>query len=231
MEFIANGTKNVDITVDEKTYSRGVIKTHFVAPKENYIELVEKYVKPHYQDGDILSISEKIIALCQNRIITRDDMKPTLLAKILCKCARASSAGPGVSQPHKMQFAISINGPLKVIYAALVGGIGKLFGKRGLFYEIVGPEVVGLDGFYGDEFPEYENFGIRIPENPDLVCDEIFEKTGVVCMIVDANDISVNLLGKASELKLSKETLSAIIKDNPAGQSNECTPFILIREK
>lgn len=230
MELIANDKKNLNITVDNKTYSRGAIKTHFVDVGEDYIELVEKYIKPLYQEGDILSISEKIIALCQKRIITKDDVKPSLLAKILCKCARASTAGPGVANPYKMQFAIQINGSLKVIYAAIMGGLGKLFGKRGVFYEIVGPEIVGLDGFYGDEFDEYANFGIRIPENPVGVCNEIFKKTGIPCMVVDINDISVNILGKGDDLNLSLDFLSAIMKDNPAGQSNECTPFILIRE-
>ena len=48
--------------------------------------------------------------------------------------------------------------------------------KRGVFYKIVGPEISGLDGFYGDVFEDYADFGIRLPENPTGVCNEIYEK-------------------------------------------------------
>ena len=65
---------------------------------------------------------------------------------------------------------------------------------------------------------------------PDGVCDEVYEKTGVVMMIVDANDLNVEILGKASSITLDDETLKGLIRDNPAGQSRELTPFILIRE-
>ena len=93
--------------------------------------------------GDILSISEKIISLCQNRVVYKKDMKISMLAKFLSKFAMKTDAGVGVSEPYKMQFAIDICGPLKVLYAAVLGGIGKLFGKRGIFYDIVGIEVSG----------------------------------------------------------------------------------------
>ena len=50
-------------------------------------------------------------------------------------------------------------------------------------------------------------------------------------MIVDANDFGVEILGKSNGIKsLSNEFLSLLIKDNPAGQSNELTPFILIKK-
>ena len=71
----------------------------------------------------------------------------------------------------------------------------------------------------------------RSPEDPAGVCDEIYEKTGVLSMIVDANDITRDILGKAAALPYTDEELLAMIRDNPAGQSDQLTPFILIREK
>lgn len=231
MELLPNQNKNIEITVSNQTYLRGAIKTHFVAVGEDYIKLVEDYVKPHYQEGDILSIGEKVVALCQKRIVTKEDVKPTKLALFLSRFASQTTAGQGVYNPYKMQFAIMLNGKLKVIYAAVAGGICKIFGKKGVFYEIVGPEVTGLDGFYGECFDEYKEFGIRIPENPDAVCNEIYEKLGIKTIIVDANDFAVNLLGKSDAIELSKEDLIAIMKDNPSGQSDECTPFVIVRKK
>ena len=54
---------------------RHAIKSHFVEAGEPYIDVIEKYVSPLYEPGDILSISEKIIAISQNRIIYKKDLK------------------------------------------------------------------------------------------------------------------------------------------------------------
>lgn len=230
MEFKSNENKNVEIQVGSDRYSRHAIHTHYVQIGEDYIKIIEQYVKDLYQEGDIVSISEKIIGLCQKRVVYKKDVKVGLLAKFLSRFAMRSDAGVGVDNPYKMQFAIMICGRLKVIYAAIMGGIGKLFGKKGIFYEIVGQEISGLDGFYGKVFEDYAEFGIRIPENPNGVCNEIFEKTGVKAMIVDANDINVEILGKCDAIDKTEAELKALIIDNPAGQSKELTPLILIRK-
>ncbi len=229
MEFRANEGKNVNIVVNGRTYARHAIQTHFVQVGESYVDLVERYVKPLYQPGDLLSSSEKIIGLCQKRVVYKKDMKLGWLAKFLSKFASHSSAGIGVDSPWKMQFAIDQCGAWRVIWAAVCAGVGKLFGKHGVFYDMVGQEVSGLDGFYDHEFEEYGQFGIRLPENPGKVCDEIEAATGVQAMIVDANDLNIEILGKASSVNLDDETLKGLIRDNPAGQSRELTPFILIR--
>ena len=75
MEFVANEGKNVEITVNGVTYMCHAIKTHFVQQGEDYIEIFKKYVSPLYEEGDIVSSSEKIIALCQNRVVRRDELK------------------------------------------------------------------------------------------------------------------------------------------------------------
>lgn len=231
MEFKANPNKKIEIKVGDETYKRHAIETHYVQIGENYIDIIEKYVKPIYEDGDIISISEKIIGLCQKRVVYKKDVKVSKMAKFLSKFAMKSDAGVGVDNPYKMQFAIMICGRAKVLWAAIAGGFCKIFGKRGVFYEIVGPEISGLDGFYGDVFEDYAEFGIRIPENSTGVCNEIYEKTGVKCMIVDANDFNVEILGKADSIDETEENLKAMIKDNPAGQAKTLTPLILIRKK
>ena len=232
MEFTANSSKNVEITTSTGVYRRHAITTHFVQIGEDYIALIEKYVKPLYEEGDLLSISEKIIALCQKRVVYKKDMKISFLAKFLSRFAiQHNSAGIGVGEVCKMQYAIDKVGALKVLWAAICAGFGKLFHKKGIFYDMVGMEVTGLDGFYPDVFPVYGEFGIEIPDNPAGVCNEIFEKTGVRAMIVDANDLTRDILGKGDQVALTDEQLCEIIRDNPAGQDDQCTPFILIRKK
>lgn len=230
MELETNENKKLEIEVEGEKFNRYAVKTHFVQIGENYIDIIEKYVKPTYKENDFISISEKIISLCQKRIIYKKDMKVSKLAKFLSKFAMKSDAGIGVDSPYKMQVAINLCGKLKVIYAAIVAGIGKIFKKKGVFYKIVGQEISGLDGFYGNVFPEYAEYGIRIPENSSKVCDEIYQKLGIKAMIVDANDFNVEILGKSSSLDYGDKTLASIIKDNPAGQSNQLTPIILVRK-
>ena len=233
MDLNVNDKKNLEITVGDQVYCRYAIKTHFVKINESYIDIINKYAKPVYQEGDVISISEKIIALCQNRVVYKNDLKVGFWAKFLSKFAAKSTAGQGVSNQLKMAYCIKKAGLIKTIWASFCSAIGKIFGKKGVFYKIVGQEVAGLDGFYPNVFEEYGNYGIENPENPNEVCKEIEEQTGIPCMIVDANDLGQELLGcspKMSEQFAESEMLG-MIKDNPAGQGKELTPIILIRKK
>ena len=232
MEFTANDKKNVTIETGTGSYDRCAIQTHFIQIGENYCELVERYVKPLWQEGDLLAISEKIVSLCQKNVVYRKDMKISWLAKFLSRFAtQHNSAGIGVGDVYKMQFAIDRCGAFKVFWAAVCAGFGKLIGKKGVFYDMVGDEVRGLDGFYPDVFPVYGEFGIPLPKNPGGVCNEIKKNTGVSTMIIDANDFTRDILGKSDDVTLTDEQLCEIIRDNPAGQDDQCTPFILIRKK
>ncbi len=231
MDLTANKGKNVDIETSVGIFSRGVIKTHFVSIGESYINLINQYVKPYYRSGDILSIGEKVVSLCQKRIVYKKDMRLSRLARFLSRFASHSDAGIGVDSVWKMQFAIDHCGKPKVIWASICAGIGKLFGKRGVFYDITGMEVRGLDGFYDKVFDEYGNFGIRLPEDPSGVCDDIYNKTGVMSVIVDANDYTRDILGKCRAIPYTDDQIAEMIRDNPAGQSDQLTPFVLIRKK
>ena len=218
-----NENKSLRIETSFGAYDRGAIKTHFVEIGEDYCELVRKYVLPVYQEGDIVSIAEKIISLCQKNIIYKKDMKLTWLARFLSKFATHSPYGIGVDNPWKMQFAIDHCGRLKIIWASIAAGIGKLFGKHGVFYDIAGPEVAGLDGFYTASFQVYGDFCMMLPKR-------IKEETGVTCMLVDANDFERDILGKSPDLTLTDAQCAELIEDNPTGNSTQLTPFILIRK-
>ena len=115
MDFYANEGKAVTIQANGKTYARHAITTHFVQVGENYIDLLERYVIPVYQPGDILSASEKVIALCQGRVVTEEQVKPGFWAKLLSRFVHQTAAGPGMGLPVKMQFAINFCGLGKVL--------------------------------------------------------------------------------------------------------------------
>lgn len=120
MEFIANDEKKVEIIVDDEVYLRHAIRTKFITPNDNYIDIIREYVSGIYEKGDIISISEKIISICQNRIIRRDDIKIGIWAEFLSKFAcQKNRGGYGVGMAINMQYAINKVGLLRVIFASI----------------------------------------------------------------------------------------------------------------
>ncbi|MGN0171615.1 MAG: F420-0--gamma-glutamyl ligase [Acutalibacteraceae bacterium] len=232
MQFSNQNGKPVTIAVGGCVYRRHTIQTHFVQIGEDYLDLLSRYVCPLFEEGDILSISEKVIALCQGRIVRKEELPVGFWAKFLSHFASESTHGVGVNNPYKMAYCIRKVGLPKTLFAAVCSAFGKLFGKHGVFYKIVGEEVAGLDGFYPDVFPVYGEFGIENPDKPFDVCNEIERQLGLPCMIVDANDLGQVLLGYSDKLRedYTEYELLGMIRDNPAGQGNRCTPFVLIRK-
>lgn len=232
MEFISNAGKEVEIEAGGEIYLRHAIQVRFITTKDNYIDVIKEYVSGIYEEGDMISISEKIISICQNKVIRREDIKIGFWAKFLSKFAcHKNRGGYGVGMTINMQYAIDKVGLPRVLLASFLGGITKLIGIKGVFYKVVGQDVSGLDGFYDGAWQEYRDLGIEIPENSTLVCNEIKNKLGISTMIVDSNDFGQVILGKSKDIELSDKILREIIRDNPAGQGQQRTPIILIRKK
>lgn len=229
MDFYANPGKQHRITMGGRTFVRHLIQTRFVEPGDDYLALFKQYVSPVYQPGDIVSVSERMIALCQNRVIYRDQIHIGRWAKLLSKFASHPTTGVGVGETIKMQFAIDVAGLPRVIFASVASGVTKLVGKKGVFYEIVGPEVAGLDGFYDHVWSQNRDMGIRLPDNPNGVCNEIHDKLGISLIIVDANDLGQELLGSSDDLAPVKASVIQLVADNPTGQGRQLTPLVLCR--
>lgn len=192
---------------------------------------MRQYVLPFLEKGDIVSTSEKVISMCQSNVIRMEDMKLSPITKIMSHFGKKTDSGIGITEPYKLQLMIDMKGMGKVLYAGVAGTFGKLMGRQGIFYEILGEEAAGIDGFYRHSaFEAYHTMATLNPKEPDKVCNEIWHQCHIPLMIVDANDINVNILGKADILKgISDKKLAALIEDNPAGQDDEQTPFIIIR--
>ncbi len=217
------------IDVAGQKYRRLAIQTHFIQKGESFLAVCRKYVKPLAEAGDILSSSEKIVSICQGNTVDMKDVKLGFWAKNLSKLASRSEMGVGMDEPYKLQLAIDIAGLPRILFAVFCGGIGKLFGIKGWFYKVAGNGIAGMDGFYSrSDFKEYHTMAILLPAQPDKACKEIAEDLGIAVAIVDANDVSVETLGSYG-LKDNNEFLQ-MIRDNPAGQSDELTPLILIKK-
>lgn len=220
------------VEVEGRTYERYAIHTHFIEVGEDYMDLMRKYIVPFIQPGDILSTSEKVIAMCQNAVVRKSEMKLKWYTKFMSKFGKKTDQGIGITEPYKLQLMIDMKGLPLVLWAGFRGLLGKLVGKRGIFYEILGPECSGIDGFYDhSDFEIYHDMATLIPREPSKVCNEMKQAFGFSAMIVDANDLNVEVLGKSDDLKaIDDKNLALMIDDNPAGQGDECTPFIIIRD-
>ena len=213
-------------------YERYGVKTHFIERGEDYIEILRKYVLPLYQEGDVVTLGEKVISMCQDNTVEKESVKLGFWAKFLSKFATSNNNGIGMNEPYKLQLAINLKGLPRVLWGAFWGAVCKLFGKRGVFYEIVGQDVAGIDGFYDHSaFETYHTLAVLNPREPEKVCADIYEQLGISCVLVDANDISVEVLAKSPDLaEVDNDDLAERIRDNPAGQDDELTPFIIIRD-
>ena len=213
-----------------RKYDRFAIQTHFVEVGEDQAELVKRYVLPISQKGDVLSFGAKVMAMCTRNVFTKDQVQPGFWAKLLSPHASETVAGIGMHDPYKLQLAINMVGAPRVVFASVVSAITKPFGVKGLFYKIVGKGVAGIDGFYyRSSFERYKDLALVNNENAQELCDELEKKTGIPVVLMDANDIDQNQLGKCSDFPLSDEEIQDAMADNPSGQGGELTPLILIR--
>lgn len=122
MELTMNEGHPVEVEVGGRRYARHAIHTRFVEIGESYLDLIREYVLPVWQPGDLLSSSEKVVALCQGRVVYEEDVKPGLLARFLAPFASGTPDAFGVKHPAKMQFAINECGAARVLWAAICAG-------------------------------------------------------------------------------------------------------------
>lgn len=230
MPFQPNEGKQLVITTDGGEFERYPVKTPIIKSGDNLVDLLNELVKPYLQEGDMIYMSEKILAISQGRAFKIEDIKPSRLAKFLVKFVYKSPYGIGLGMPETMELAIRSVGRPKILFAAVISGICKLFGKRGVFYNILGPAARAIDGPCDCTIPPYNGYAKMAPDKPNEAAKEFTKAMdGHNVIIVDANDIGVNILGKPSD-DLTDEYLSKIFKDNPLGQGHEQTPLCIVRK-
>jgi asparagine synthase (glutamine-hydrolysing) len=252
-ELEPNEGKQLDIKAGDGEYRRYPLRTDFVTAKDNLQEFVTARVskffdnlsadKAHadYKNHDwYFLISEKIVAITQGRSYFVWDITPGWWARFLSKRVTKTPYGIGLGSPWTMQLAIQEVGLPKILYASIGGAIGKLIGKRGTFYNLVGSDIRAIDG--PTEYSVYpSNVSAKLaPKDPDLVAQQLTEairdavpKTaaehfkGVV--VIDSNDIGRNVLGQNTGEP--EKLFEDIFGDNPLGQADQRTPLCIVFKK
>ena len=253
-DYAPNEGKSLSLvsSYDSKAYDRYPIRTDLVDDTTNIVQFIVQYVekflvklpKKHDLKGDTwyLFVSEKIVAISQGRSYFIWDIKARPSARLLSRFVKRTPVGIGLGDPVTMELAMREAGALRIVGAAIAGALGKLVGKKGLFYILAGSDVRAIDG--PTEYSVYpSNVSAKLPpKDPDLVAQQISESIrrskkitkaqknlfqGTV--IIDANDIGRNILGK--DIEVTDECLEEIFADNPLGQAKQQTPLAVVVER
>ncbi len=216
------------IEYEGKKYLRIPVKTHVIHKEDNIIDVVKKYTEEIIKNDDIVFVSEKAVSITQGRAYFLDEIKPRPLARFLSKFVTKTPVGIGLGIPETMEMALRECGVLKILFAAAVSFITKLFGRRGDFYRIAGYKASSIDGPTPNTLPPYNRCVVLGPNEPDKVAHEISESIKAEVAVVDMNDLGGNILG-TSNRNMDRKMLLGVLRDNPLGQCSEQTPIGIIR--
>jgi F420-0:gamma-glutamyl ligase len=227
--FNPNPRRAATIEVRGSVYARIPVRTHIVTAADDIVEVIERYAGPLVRPGDIVVVSEKVVAITQGRAVPVEQIRVGTLAKLLWPRVRQVKYGIGLRSPYSMQCAIDECGRLRILAAALVGALGKLVGRKGDFYRVAGVQAAMIDAAGTAGIEQFKGSVIKGPKDPDGVARRIAERLGVGAAVVDVNDIGGSWAVGASP-DLDRSLVEAAMKDNPLGQAGEQTPVGIIRK-
>ena len=227
-ELVPNPGKKLVVTVDGVRWARYPVRTHLVTEHDDLEDVLRRYVVAHVQPGDLVFMSERLVATMQGRAYPIDEIEVSPLANFLVKRVYKNPYGIGIGSPWTMELAIREAGVPRILLASAVAAVTKPFGIRGLFYKVAGQTVASIDGPADYVIPPYNRYAKLGPKDPRAEAERAKAVTGCDTVIVDANDLGVAVLGKSSK-QLRDPVLRAIFKDNPLGQTGQQTPIGIVR--
>lgn len=226
----ANAGKALTVQVEGSSFARIPIRTRVVMPGDDLDGFIREYAADLVREGDLLFVTEKIVAITQGRSYLVEDIKPRKLALFLSKYVTRTPHGIGLGMPETMEMALRECGTIRILFAAAVSAVTKLFGRKGDFYRIAGDKARAIDGPTSGTIPPYNKAVVLGPERPREVAHHIKALVGGVpeVAVVDINDLGGNILGSTLD-KAGEKRLVAILKDNPLGQGHQSTPLGIVR--
>lgn len=230
MTGVANEGKALDVDIDGARYRRIPIRTRVVMPGDDLDDVIREYALEHAVAGDILFVTEKIVAITQGRSYAVADITPRRLARFLSRYVTRTPYGIGLGMPETMEMALRECGTPRILFAAAVSAVTKAFGRSGDFYRIAGDRARAIDGPTSGTIPPYNSAVVLGPERPREVAAHLktLLPTGVEVAVVDINDLGGNILGSTLS-KADEKTLLAVLRDNPLGQGHQSTPLGIVR--
>jgi hypothetical protein len=201
------------------------VRTRIVTPKDDIVDIIEKYAGKDIGPNDVVSVAESVLAITQGRILSMEEMKPRFSARLLCRFVPQKGS---LSSTYGMEAAMLAEGEGRVVFAFLMGILGKLVGRDGVFYEMAGKQAALIDDVTGT-MPPFDKHLVYGPDNPSGVAEEMKRRLGCYgAAVADVNDLKrAAVLGVTAGL--DPKRLAQILIDNPFGNASQQTPIVIIK--
>jgi hypothetical protein len=226
---------NKPIDVDGTRYDRWLIKSRLITMADkDLLHIIEEFAGPHIKTGDTLFVSEKALTITQGRIIDTGEIKPSWLAYLFARNVKnyygtSDFHGFGHGTPLAMQLLIEEAGYPRAIFAGIISAITRPLGVRGLFYSLCGKSAKSVDLPMSFLILEYAHSAKLAPLDANGASKRIKAKFGCETVILDSNYRGAFSLGKTTRA-ISEPFIDKLFSGNPMGQSDEMTPFCIVRK-
>src|SRR5579864_4059763 len=221
-----------------RIWARFPLRSTLIKPGDDLLEVISGSLDGlrsdgvDVADGDVLLVSEKALAISQGRSYPIGEIAVTRMARVLSRYVSHEPTGVGLAHPTTMQLAIDEAGSPRILLAAVAAAVTKPLGMRGVFYRVAGHGVNAIDGPSSLNLPPYDTWATKSPLDPSgaalRIAADVRRRTErrVAVAIIDANDMAAEVFASVG---VDAEAVLAMIADNPLGQSDEQTPFGLVR--
>lgn len=201
------------------------VKTRILTPKDDIVDMIEKYTAGEVGPDDIVTVAETVVAVTQNRMTRPEELKPTLLARLLCRLVAHEGS---MSSLYGMQAVMDVEGKWRVFFAMIAGIMGKMIGKHGVFYMLAGREAALIDDVTGT-VPPFDKNIVYGPKDATGVAEKIKARLGCYgAAVADVNDLKRSLIVGITA-GIDAKQIAQILIDNPFGNASEKTPIVIIK--
>lgn len=201
------------------------VPTRILTDTDDIVDVIEKYAKDDIGPNDVVSVAESVVAITQGRFVRPEDMKLSLMARVLCRFVPQKGS---LSSSYGMQSAMDAEGTWRVAWAMFLGMLAKLVGKNGVFYELAGEQAALIDDVTGT-MPPFDKCLVYGPADPNGVAEAIKKRLGCYgAAVADVNDLKrAAVLGITQGL--NPKDVARILIDNPFGNASQKTPIVIIK--
>lgn len=223
-----NEGRELHATISGVVYARHPVRTHLVTTADDASEVAARYVGDVGKDVRLVAVSERMVAITQGRSYPIKDIRAGRLARLLERFVTRPGYGIGLGSAETMELAIQEVGAPRILLAAAVSAVTKLFGIHGMFYRVAGAQAKAIDGPTSYTIPPYNQAATLGPSDPDGAARAIAAAVGAPVAVIDANDAGCAVLGISPGV--DRRLVMRLFADNPLGQAREQTPICLVRE-
>ena len=201
------------------------VPTRILTDADDIVDAIEYYAGAQVTADDLVCCAESVVAVTQGRFVRPEELHISGMAKFLCRFIPDYGS---LATPHGMQSLMEVEGKWRVTAALFAGFLGKLVGKKGLFYQWGGKEAALIDDVTGT-MPPFDKHIVYGPHDPADVVSRIRERLGCFgAVIADVNDLKRSRIVGVTD-GTQGDLVAKLLIDNPFGNASQKTPICIIK--